>query len=176
MKRTGYLIVAVSFVVACLVSVQEVLTLNWAIFVPVLISGFAGAVMAQFGRRRETKSVGRVAENIELLRRSLRDLATKLAELNARKHKINPYDVRHKIDELLVENLNDFADAREAVRHRYGVQNYADVMAHFAAGERYLNRVWSSSSDGYIDEVCRYLDRAEAEFKEALELMQRLGD
>ena len=37
--------------------------------------------------------------------------------------------------------------------HVFGMQNYADVMSNFAAGERYINRVWSASTDGYVDEV-----------------------
>jgi len=41
-------------------------------------------------------------------------------------------------------------------------------MGYFASGERYLNRVWSASADGYIDEVAAYLDKAQLQFSEAL--------
>ncbi len=50
--------------------------------------------------------------------------------------------------------------------HVFGIQNYADVMSNFAAGERYINRVWSASTDGYVDEVRMYLERARAQFTE----------
>jgi hypothetical protein len=53
--------------------------------------------------------------------------------------------------------------------HVFGMQNYADVMSNFAAGERYINRVWSASTDGYADEVNLYLDRALSQFREAHE-------
>ncbi len=49
----------------------------------------------------------------------------------------------------------------------FGMQNYADVMSNFAAGERYINRVWSASTDGYVDEVNLYLGRALDQFREA---------
>ena len=50
--------------------------------------------------------------------------------------------------------------------HVFGMQNYADVMSNFAAGERYINRVWSASTDGYEDEVRAYLVRALDQFRE----------
>ncbi|MCZ6508515.1 MAG: hypothetical protein O7A04_10795 [Acidobacteria bacterium] len=58
--------------------------------------------------------------------------------------------------------------ARESISHRFGLQAYAEVMNAFAAGERYLNRVWSASTDGYIDEAHTYIDKARGEFENAL--------
>jgi hypothetical protein len=37
-------------------------------------------------------------------------------------------------------------------------------MNHFAAGERYLNRVWSASVDGYVDECRAYIGHAREQF------------
>jgi hypothetical protein len=54
------------------------------------------------------------------------------------------------------------------VAHRFGLQAYAEVMNPFAAGERYLNRVWSTSTDGYVDEAHRYIDMAREQFESAL--------
>ena len=42
-------------------------------------------------------------------------------------------------------------------------------MNRFAAGERSLNRVWSASTDGYIDETSAYLEKAATYFEDALE-------
>ncbi len=64
-------------------------------------------------------------------------------------------------------------DARESIAHRYGLAAYGEVMSSFAAGERYLNRVWSASADGYIDEVNTYLDKAQAQFVESLEKIRQ---
>jgi len=44
------------------------------------------------------------------------------------------------------------------------------VMSAFAAGERYINRVWSASTDGYVEEVRSYLERATQQFREARSL------
>jgi len=75
---------------------------------------------------------------------------------------------------LLREDLNNFANARESMQHVFGLQNYADVMSAFAAGERYINRVWSASTDGYVDEVRNYLNRATEQFREARSLFSKL--
>jgi len=48
------------------------------------------------------------------------------------------------------------------------------VMSMFAAGERYLNRVWSASADGYIDEVNTYLEKARGQFSESLNKIRQL--
>ena len=44
----------------------------------------------------------------------------------------------------------------------------------FAAAERYLNRVWSASTDGYIDEAHTYLGRSREQFDEARKILDRL--
>ena len=64
------------------------------------------------------------------------------------------------------------ATLRESIGHAYGLQSYADVMTHFATAERYLNRCWSASTDGYIDEVHTYLTRARDQFTQALDLLR----
>jgi hypothetical protein len=51
--------------------------------------------------------------------------------------------------------------------HLFGMQTYADIMSHFAAGERYINRVWSSSADGYDAEAETYLHKAAEQFADA---------
>ena len=52
---------------------------------------------------------------------------------------------------------------------------YAEIMNEFAAGERYLNRVWSASIDGYIDVINEYLGRARRQFEQAQAKLTALG-
>ena len=42
-----------------------------------------------------------------------------------------------------------------------------EISIAIAAAERYLNRCWSASADGYVDEVHTYLARAAAQFQES---------
>ena len=54
------------------------------------------------------------------------------------------------------------------------LQAYAEVMNEFAAGERYLNRVWSASVDGYIDEIKTYMGKARVQFERTQEILAKL--
>jgi hypothetical protein len=81
---------------------------------------------------------------------------------------MDPYDVRFWLDTAFADDLARFVDARESIAHVHGLQAYADVMNAFAAGERYLNRVWSASADGYVDEVTAYVQKASEQFDGAL--------
>ena len=82
-------------------------------------------------------------------------------------HSLRGAELRDRIDTKLRPDLIRFVDARESMVHLFGLQTYADIMSHFAAGERYINRVWSSSADGYDLEAERYLGKAEERFADA---------
>ncbi len=105
---------------------------------------------------------------------SLAQIVEKISQLNAQKQFVDIYDIRHRIDELFPGDLTSFVQARESIAHVHGLQAYADVMSSFAAGERYLNRVWSASADGYVDEVNIYLDKAQEQFAESLNQIEQL--
>jgi len=108
-----------------------------------------------------------VAGNIQILGASLENVCQNLEAICARGDDLPVYEARFEIDRLFRDDLSRFAEARESMIHVFGMQNYADVMSNFAAGERYINRVWSASTDGYVDEVRMYLERAREQFREA---------
>jgi hypothetical protein len=112
--------------------------------------------------------------NLQILDNSLGKILENLETLNADSANLPVYEARFEIDRLLRKDLNDFANARESMQHIFGLQGYADVMSAFAAGERYINRVWSASTDGYVDEVRSYLERATLQFREARLLFSQL--
>lgn len=174
MKKIGYILVWGCFLGASLVAVLKATEVNWAYFVPVLIGGFVGITLIRAGTKQQEQSSHRIEANIQTIHQSLDNVVQKVGKLNAEKMSINTYDMRHKIDEMVLDDIDNFVEARETIGHKYGLQHYADVMSHFAAGERYLNRVWSCSADGYIDEVYEYIDRSLVQFTEALEQLKKL--
>ena len=91
-----------------------------------------------------------------------------------RKESLHPYDVHAKLDELFPAHLTSFVEARQSIVHVYGLQAYAAVMNEFAAGERYLNRVWSASVDCYVDDVREYLGRSKDQFVKARQRLSEL--
>ena len=174
MKLLGFLMVTVGFIAAALASVVDENAVRWLWYVPSLIVGLAGVAAIRINDAQQSKTEHHVTSRIETVEGSLEKIATNIKKLNTDKHSINTYDMRHRIDELFVDDLEMFVDARESIAHRYGLAAYGEVMSTFAAGERYLNRVWSASADGYIDEVNLYLDKARDQFVESLDKIRRL--
>ena len=174
MKLIGFLMLTVGFIAASLAAVVDESAVKWLWYIPALGLGVAGVILIKVDVARHSKTEHHVAYRIETVESSLEKITTNINKLNADKHSINTYDMRHRIDELFVDDLTMFVDARESISHRYGLSAYGDVMSTFAAGERYLNRVWSASADGYIDEVNAYLEKARDQFVESLEKIRHL--
>lgn len=166
--------VTIGFIIASLAAVVDEDMVKWLWYAPALALGIAGVVVIRTHVARRTKADHHVAANIETIEASLGRIAANIGTLDAQKHSIDTYDVRHRIDELFADDLETFVDARQSIAHRHGLAAYAEVMTAFAAGERYLNRVWSASADGYIDEVNAYLEKAKDQFAETLTLLRRL--
>jgi hypothetical protein len=175
MKKLGYLMITVSFLGGSLTAVVDKEDVRWDYFATVLFVGIAGVVFVQAGHRRKSKAKGELSSNRQTVETSLNRIVENITRLNAEKQSIDTYDMCHRIDELLRADLGTFVDARESIAQVHGLGAYADVMSNFAAGERYLNRVWSASADGYIDEVNAYLDKAHIQFVEALQRLRRLA-
>jgi hypothetical protein len=175
MKNLGFLMITIGFLAAALASVEHPDEVRWGYFVPAVAVGVAGVVVAYLARHRARSDEEKIAANMQMIETALAAIVEKLKRLNDQKQSINAYDVRHRIDELFPENLAAFVRARESIAHVYGLSAYGDVMSCFAAGERYLNRVWSASADGYVDEVNAYLDKARQQFAESLEKIRQLS-
>ena len=168
LRLFGYLLITVGFLGGSFEVVHQVEGLNWAAFLIWLGVGIAGVIIAQRARRAEATDTEVITANIRAIESSLEKVARDAERLNAEKASVNVFDLRHHIDEMFPEDLSRFVDARESIAHSYGLQAYSEVMNRFAAGERALNRVWSASTDGYVDEAHAYIERAAAHFEDAL--------
>ncbi len=168
MRALGYLLITAAFLAGSVVAVQtEENHIEWSWFLPAFAVGVVGVVLARVGTQREARHETKLAGDLETLTGSLERLVDNLERLSAEDNKANPYRVHGRIDELLRDDLANFADARESIGHIFNLAAYADVMNAFAAGERYVNRVWSASIDGWIDELEEYLGRAKEQFLDA---------
>ena len=174
MRSIGFILVTVGFIAAALASVVDENVVRWLWYIPALGLGAAGVVLIKMEHTLQSKTEHHVASRIETVDSSLEKIAANINKLNAEKHSINTYDMRYRIDELFIDDIDNFVDARESIAHRYGLATYGEVMSMFAAGERYLNRVWSASADGYIDEVNTYLEKAREQFSESLNKIRQL--
>jgi len=173
-KALGYLLIVGGFLGGALTAVLETREVPWGRFIVAIIVGVVGVFVVQLATRRAAREEDKLTANIQNIHQSLSQVVENITALNQEKESINPYDFRHRIDELFPVDLTTFVEAREAISHLYGLQSYADVMSIFSSGERHLNRVWSASADGYIHECHNYIEKAREQFSDALEKLKAL--
>jgi hypothetical protein len=176
MKALSLVLIFGAFLAGALLTVLDPQIVNWQLMGPALAVGVVGLWLHRKVTHGESRSDHKLSGNIDTLGRSLDNILANLEALDAREEDLPTYEARFEIDRLFRDDLSNFADARESMIHVFGMQNYADVMSNFAAGERYINRVWSASTDGYVDEVNLYLDRALEQFREAHAHFHELKD
>jgi len=175
MKHIGFLLLAGGFVVAAYATALDAVATNWNLFVPAALAGMAGVFAIKRHARGEARSEHVLTANRAELNESLGNIVSNLAQLNEAGDSISTENLRAEVDDRLREDLRRFADARESLVHLFGLQAYANVMSDFAAGERYVNRVWSASADGYDGEARRFLGKAEAQFRAASQQLKTAG-
>lgn len=174
MKLLGFLLVVAGFLAGAYYltgATGRVIGVGFAVsfFVAVV-----GVVILRVVTRQRKGAVEKVTAEVKTAEQSISFLADGVEGLVKEKNTINVYDLSQEIDDRFAEALDSFVDARESIAIAYGLPAYADVMSHFAAGERYLNRVWSCSVDGYIDEAHAYLARARDQFTEGHTKLKKL--
>jgi len=175
MKKLGYVLVFVGFVAASLVSVTDVLQVNWVHFSIFLIISIIGIFLIRRSEKKETMHEETLSTNMRAIEESLVRIVEDIKLIRSGIDLEKPQDVRHRIDERLPDHLEAFIESRKTIGHVHGLQAYGHVMNYFATAERYLNRVWSASVDGYIDEITEYMERSEQQFEEALAALRDLG-
>ncbi len=177
MKFLGFVLVTAGFLAGAyyLTGAQgDVLGVGFAVCFVVAV---LGVVILRVGTRKQKAAVEKVTAEVKTVERCLLRLAEGVGDLEREKDTIYVYELPGEIDQRFNKDLERFVDARESIAVAYGLPAYAGVMSHFAAGERYLNRVWSCSVDGYIDEAHTYLGRARDQFVEGhTKLKKLLGD
>ena len=172
MKRSGFTLLIAGFLAGAYATALDVVSTDWTLFVPAAIGALLGVFLIKRAEQSTAKSAGVLTENKAELLESLQNIVKNLEDLQAMGTSVVVGKLRHEIDSRLRDDLRRFADARESLIHLYGLQTYADLMSQFAAGERYINRVWSASADGYDAEARTYLDKAAGQFRDARQHLQ----
>ncbi|WP_374762947.1 hypothetical protein [Yunchengibacter salinarum] len=164
---TARLVVAFSFIAAAFLTSLDPERVDWPVFLPVIAVGALAVWVLHRGKATAARESHVLDRDRAALHDSLDRLIAALDDLVTRKDSIPTHDMRFEIDARLRDDLRRFADARDSLKHLYGLEAYADIVSSFAAGERYVNRVWSASADGYVDEVRAVVDKARDQFGHA---------
>ena len=175
MKNFGYLLVAAGFLGGAFATSLDVQNVDWILFTGAAGAAFVGLLIY----KRQLSTLARSEEVLEVnrveLRESIANVVNDLGDIIGGELTQGAV-LRDRIDLKLREDLRRFADARESMVHLFGLQTYADIMSNFAAGERYINRVWSASADGYDEEANAYLKKAAGQFEEAKQQLLKAAE
>jgi len=172
MKKIAYLLLCGGFLAGAYATALDARSVDWTLFSIAAIAAIAGVLLAKRASRAHATSGTVLETNRKELNESIGNIVRDLGKMTdgtaARGE-----ELRNWIDETLRPDLRRFVDARQSMVHLFGLQTYADIMSEFAAGERYINRVWTSSADGYDTEAETYLTRAAEQFAHA---QRQLGE
>ncbi len=174
MRTLGYLLVIVGFIGAALASVWHTEQTPWLYYLPPLAVGVVGVVFLRFYQRLNIGAEHTHVDQVQNLTDCLQRITDELGKLRKTLQESETYEVHGEIDRRFADDLAIFVEGRQSITRAHGLQAYADIMSSFAAAERYLNRVWSASADGYVDEVHNYLGRAHEQFRDSLERLRSL--
>ena len=167
MNKFGMLLIMLSFVSGAFLTSLDATQMMWQYFIPALLVGFIGLVMVKYHHRKAARADHKLDDDLNTMDKCLHNIVANLQQLYDQKEDLPTFEARFEIDKRFRDDLNQFAEIRDSLRHLFGLQKYADIMSAFAAGERYVNRVWSASTDGYVDEVKTYIEKAFRQFTEA---------
>jgi hypothetical protein len=168
MKGFGFLMLIAGFLTGAYATALDVENVNWLLFVAAAIGAVLGLVLIKRADSAHATSDAVLELNRGELRESIDNVVRDLGEIISGTA-TRGAELREAIDLRLRNDLRRFADARSSMVHLFGLQTYADIMSSFAAGERYINRVWSASADGYEEEAEAYLTKAATQFADAQE-------
>ena len=167
MRALGHLFLWGGFLAASFLSVRIADRVEWPLYGAAVAVATLGVVLLRLSSRRAGLETDKLNANSTILSASLERLTTQIDALLAARETTDVFSVHGRIDAELVAPLNAFVAARESMIHLYGLQPYAEVMTRFAGSERMLNRAWSASADGYIDEVWKCVEIALVEMRAA---------
>jgi hypothetical protein len=175
MKNLGYFLVVAGFLGGAFATSLDVQNVDWTLFGVTAAAGIIGLIIFKQQVRTMARSESVLETNRVELRESIANVVEDLRDINEGELTRGAV-LRDRIDLKLREDLRRFADARESMVHLFGLQTYADIMSNFAAGERYINRVWSASADGYDEEADTYLKKAAEQFDEAKQQLVKAAE
>lgn len=157
----------VGFLGGAYVVVAQEDSVNWTHYIIAMAVMFAGLIASRIAAKDSASSEGANQASLETLRASLARIRDTVGTFVGIEDDQALTEVHERIDGELVEDLGEFVESRESMIRLFGMQTYADIMSAFATGERLINRTWSASADGYVDEVKKCLRQAQAEFENA---------
>lgn len=167
MRPLGLVLLGLGFMGAAFFATETVKSVNWIYYGLSFVLGVAGVILLRVTSHSQVTSSHKLETDIQTLHTAISTVVKELSAFISDWETTDVYDVHDQIDARLMAPINDFVMAREAMIPVFGLNGYAEVMTRFATGERMINRAWSASADGYIDEVWASIELARNHLSDA---------
>ena len=176
----GFIIFSIGIVLAIVgASKAPIEGSAWPDTVPVFLAGSLLAVVGLFLWRRATAAEARAQAASSESANDPYALLTGLMEpMNALKSELDSLDTEalgERVDHLLNDFVLPFAEVRQVLVNRMGMEKGAEVLVIVAFGERLLNRVWTTAADGHLPEAKACFPEAHEAFIEAHALIAEVA-
>jgi hypothetical protein len=135
-------------------------TIDWSWYGISVAVGVAGVIMIRASKLAARGTSQKSQADLEQIRTNLDHLIVSVETFHQNVGQMTPKQMLEFIDNNLADDLREFADGRESITIECGLAVFAEVMTHFAAGERAINRAWSAAADRYVDEAATCVERA----------------
>ncbi len=133
-------------------------SINWTWYTVSLGVGVVGIVLIRKSLAHASHDE-RTHSSLKQIRGNLANLVANTRRLDEEHASQTPRQTLRYIEDVLNDDFRDFAEGRESIAREFGLEVFAEVMTEFAAAERSINRAWSASADGYVDEAATCIRR-----------------
>ena len=147
-------------------------TVNWIWYFISAAIGISGIAFVRAGKKSAAGQGEKTEASLKQIKAHLADLVNNTEKLNNEIKNFKPRQILNYIENQLQDDMRGFADGRDSITAEHGLQVFAEVMTQFAAGERAINRAWSASADGYIEEAATCVQRGLEMLKTAQKILQ----
>jgi hypothetical protein len=153
---------------------QTRVQVHWGLTIVSFTALISGLVLRFVSIRQDRAQTERHESSLAELRALLEGLIAGLDEIRSELERAPGIDFiaanhdvyQQRLTALLTGPVATIIQNRHALANVHGMWAYSTVMAPFAQAERYLNRAWSTSTDGYYDDMRESLRHAAAALAE----------
>ncbi len=171
MRVMGTLLFLVG-IIAALISAAKLPALgaNWSDMLPIyagtVVLALLGLQLLRWARIAAVDNKGTDQPNHHAMA-LLQTLLTEMQSMGDDIHKLDGTKIAKQVNNLLDAYVLPFVAAQHEIIHLLGKNQGVDVLIAVAEGERLLNRMWSTASEGELVEAIATYPEALAAFQEA---------
>lgn len=145
---------------------------TWATFLAGAVLAAVGLVLWHRAARKKAKELSASVESANDPFALLDAIAQPLESLKEEIESLDTAALTERVDGLLNDYVLPFAQVRQVLIDRLGMDKGAETLVIVAFGERLLNRVWTTAADGHLPEARACFPEAYEAFAEARAVVQ----